>query len=143
MPTDGKKMYLTASNAVSDIELKDTFRFLAKQEETHKERFERLKKDASDNQSSDWRVIESFPSKIVESVLFREDSAISRAINVVSADEAIDFALRFEEATVSFYERILDSALANARTVVQKILNEEKNHVRILRKIQSKEEHMG
>ena len=37
--TDGRNMYLAASEAVSDGGLKDLFRYLAGQEETHKERF--------------------------------------------------------------------------------------------------------
>lgn len=135
---DGRNMYLAASEAVSDMGLKGTFRFLAGQEETHKERFEELKKDADDDQSPDWRIIEPFPGEIVESSLFGEDSALSRVSSAANAGELIDIATRFEEDTVSFYSRILDSALANARAAVQRILDEEKNHVRILKEAKSR-----
>jgi len=67
----------------------------------------------------------------VECSLFGEDSATSKVSSAASAGELIDITITFEEATVSFYGRILDSALASARTVVQRILDE-KNHVRIL-----------
>jgi rubrerythrin len=134
----GRNMYLAASNAVSDMELKGTFRYLAGQEETHKERFEELKRDAEKNQTSNWRVIEPFPSEIVESSLFGEGSVISRASSAANAGELIDIATRFEEDTVSFYSRILDSARVNARAAVQRILDEEKNHVRILKETKSR-----
>ena len=58
--------------------------------------------------------------------------------SAANAGELIDIATRFEEDTVSFYSRILDSALANARTAVQRILDEEKNHVRILKEAKSR-----
>jgi len=132
---DGNKFYIYASKSSAD--LREFFYFLAVQEEEHRKKFEKLKEQMKDvAYMNEWSNTIPFPEQIVQSALFGEGTPLNRAKSARSVDELISIAREFEMTTVSFYERILESARASAREVIGQIIEEEKKHVKILSDMQ-------
>jgi rubrerythrin len=132
---EGNRFYAHVSRSSSD--LREPFRFLAEQEEEHRKKFEKLKEHMKDvTYTQEWSNTVPFPDQIVQSALFGESAPLNKAKSAGSVDELIGIAREFEMTTVSFYERILESARASAREVIGLIIEEEKKHVKILNDMQ-------
>jgi rubrerythrin len=84
-------------------------------------------------QSEDWDEISEYIKATTDSRFFiGEEKAIKYAKNAKDAEEAIDIAIGFEKDTLLFFYEILNVTPEGSKDAAQKIVNEEKRHVRLL-----------
>ncbi len=134
---NGKEFYDYAAERAKDRDLKGIFEFLAAQEDIHRTKFESLRGEAEKLIfPEEWGEIEPYLSTIVESAFFLgSDKSPVKAIKAKSSVEALEFALQFEKETILFYNEVEALIGGKSKKVVSDIINEEKNHVRMISKL--------
>jgi rubrerythrin len=131
----GKAFYQTVLESAPDDATRELFSFLAKEEQRHYDFFNALSKKSGNLivQSEDWDEISEYIKATTDSRFFiGEEKAIKYAKNAKDVEEAIDIAIGFEKDTLLFFYEILNVTPEGSKDAAQKIVNEEKRHVRLL-----------
>lgn len=132
----GMIFYQGAAKKTKNSKLKQLFEFLAGEEIKHKQIFTDLYTTIKDNPQSvpyNWEEMSLYLKAITESRFF---VGKSKSINLIkeakTPKKALDFALGFERDTLLFYTEIISIVSAANRRLVEKIVAQEKNHIRQL-----------
>ena len=132
----GRKFYQGFAKKTKSPKLKQLFEFLASEEIKHKRNFTDLYKTIKDSPQSvpyNWEEMSLYLKAITESRFFLGQT---KSINLVkiakTSKQALDFALGFERDTLLFYTEIISIVSAANRRLVEKIVAQEKNHIRQL-----------
>jgi rubrerythrin len=135
----GYKFYkLAYSNTKSD-RLKNIFNYLAEQELKHKEiflSFKGLIKELPQGVPVDWDELDLYIKALTDSSFFLgEDKNINLASKATDDKEAIDFAIGFEKDTMLYFYQIRDLLKNPEKPIIDKVINEEKEHIKKLLEI--------
>ena len=135
----GYKFYQLAQERATSQKLKDLFQYLAEAELRHKETYLGLK-DAIDESPQgvpiDWNELGLYIKAMTDSSFFLgADKSINLAAKAADEKEAVEFAIKFEKDTLLFFYQILDIVKAKNRSIVENIIQEEKEHIKQLAEI--------
>ncbi|TFG58536.1 MAG: hypothetical protein E4H36_15270 [Spirochaetales bacterium] len=131
----GRAYYQTVVNQAPSQDLKEFFTYLADQEQVHYGFFKSLNDEIEDFSidQEDWEQISEYIRASTETRFFiGEEKAISFARQAKDMIQAIDFALGFEKDTLLFFYELLNVTPPRSKTAVQKIVDEEKRHIKLL-----------
>ena len=132
----GYEFYRLAQKNASTEKLKDLFDYLAKEELKHKETYLGLEGSIEEHPQGlpvDWDELGFYIKAMTDSSFFLGgDKNINMASKVSSDKEAIDFAIGFEKDTLLFFYQIVEIVKAADKPVVEKIVQEEKEHIKKL-----------
>jgi len=131
----GHEFYKTAELNARSEEIKQLFAYLADEELNHKKIFIGLKSYIDDTPQGvpiDWEDVGKYIKAMVESSLFLGGKSINFAVQAETDKEAVKFALEFEKDTLLFFYQLKDVMKSSGIEVVDKIINEEKEHIKRL-----------
>ena len=132
----GKLYYETVAAQTSDAGLKGLFGFLAEEESKHVRVFEdiaRAVKVAPAEEPYNWEEVVPYLKAVTESRYFLgSDKALVLARAAKTPLDALRSAMAFEKETLVFYVQLRDMVSEHNRPAVDKLINEEKAHVRKL-----------
>jgi len=135
----GYEFYRLAEKNAKSEGLKNLFDYLAKEELKHKEIFLGLKgliKESPQGLPVDWNELDLYIKAMTDSSFFLGGNKdINLAVKASDDKEAIRFAFNFEKDTLLYFYQIRDIVKAADREVVDRIINEEKNHIRKLAEV--------
>ena len=135
----GYELYRLAHENAKSAKLKDLFNYLADAELRHKETYLGLKDaiaEAPQGVPIDWDELGLYIKAMTDSSFFvGGDKNINLAAKTKDEKEAVDFAIGFEKDTLLFFYQILDIVKSADRPVVEKIVQEEKEHIKKLAEI--------
>lgn len=131
----GKSFYDKAAREVSDPELSALFKILGREEEKHIGDFESLGRALP----GDFSPEESYAGEygdylkaVIDNHIFNIENVDRLVKNVVVAREALAVALRFEKDSILIFQEFLKMVDEPGREVVQKLIDQEKDHIRML-----------
>lgn len=136
---NGELFYKKAAKAVNNDEVKKLFEHLASEETRHAAYFKKLRQQLESKQVIFYDTIETdmLVSDLANSHVFKKDNTIGSYENKLSdANEAIKLALQFENDTIAFFNEMGKNLSGEAQETVHKIIEEEKLHIRKLKKMQ-------
>lgn len=135
----GYEFYRLAQDNAKSQELKDLFEYLADAELRHKETYLSLKDAISETPQGvpiDWDELGLYIKAMTDSSFFvGGEKNVNLAAKTKDEKEAVDFAMGFEKDTLLFFYQILDIVKSADRPVVEKIVQEEKDHIKKLAEI--------
>ena len=132
----GEAIYRAVANKVEGQEARKLFEYLAGQEVIHYKIFQRLSQsihEAPFMTDAEWELYMDYLNGTVQSAFFEgTDKALALAETVTEAQTAINLAIGFEKETLLFFYDLRDRIPAKDRPFVEKIVDEEKRHIRRL-----------
>lgn len=135
----GYEFYRMAQKKAGSDELKKLFEYLAEEELNHKELYLGLKGaigEPAQGVPADWEDVGKYIRAMTESSLFLgADKNIQLASKAATDKDAVDFAIEFEKDTLLFFHHIKDLVKKVNQPVVEKIIEEEKEHIRRLSEV--------
>lgn len=133
MELEGQEFYEKhALHATGDV--KDTFLRLAADEVKHAELFREMYTDVKENRNLYYyffveEVVEFFKNQVKGVVSKRE------SIQMSTAKEALEEGIVTEKKTIQFYEKLIPFSKPDTTLMLQRIIEEEVNHVKVLIKL--------
>jgi rubrerythrin len=132
----GKLFYETVAAQQKDARLKGLFEFLAGEEANHITTFEQIAravKVAPAEEPYNWEEVIPYLRAMTESRYFLgSGTALALAKESATPLDALKNAMAFEKETLVFYIQVRDMVSQHNRAAVDKLINEEKAHVRKL-----------
>jgi rubrerythrin len=126
-----RDFYALVASRFSEKEMKDLFSRLADWEELHVKKFTDIRDEIAEAQS-----VESYPGELtgymqslVDDLLYNKVSADSFSQIVASPIIAVDYAIGFEKDAILFFLEILSFMTLPQRKLIQKLIEEEKQHI--------------
>ena len=116
-------------------EIRAVFRFLADMERGHLRLFKSLEDENSEQPSPERNTIEhaSYLRALIDNTVFTEDIVTTQRFNPITGDEkALEIAIGAEKDSIIFYQDMRDSMSDKARVTIEKIISEEKLHLKQL-----------
>ena len=135
---NGAAFYNSLVESSKDDAVQRTYQHLADKEMEHLETFQKMFNSIGSHQLPETFTEEydSYLKALVDSLIFSNDQvAREMALQVGSDDEAIQIALGVEKESILFYTEIRDLVRSSDRDTVNRIVQEEKSHVRELSEI--------
>jgi len=130
-------MFKSTENAT----VRDVFKYLADMERQHIQIFQGMLGEADKYQPAESYAGEyaAYLGALVDSAVFTDDMATSEmAIQVDSDMEALELAISAEKDSILFYYEMKDILPQRAQPTVNKIIAEEKSHLRQLSELKKK-----
>jgi rubrerythrin len=115
--------------------LKDVFKYLIDQEQSHIRIFRSMKKEVSeDTLPEDYPgEMQSYINTFVKKEVFNSPAeAAQEAASLNSALEAVTFAIDFEKRSIRFYSEIQSRVRSSEREKISRIIAEENRHIQNL-----------
>jgi rubrerythrin len=132
----GETFYRAVAEKAESGEVCALFTDLANQEVIHYKVFQKLAQSIREQPfmtDEEWDRYQRYLEATVDSAFFEgPDKALSAAGDVAGGQEAIGMAIRFEKETMLFFYDLLDMVPTTGRDVIEKVIAEEKKHVRRL-----------
>ncbi|MBI3397957.1 MAG: ferritin family protein [Deltaproteobacteria bacterium] len=134
---EGYSFYIAASNAIKDEHGQNVFRHLAKEELEHITVLSAINR--SFNVGGGWlsyndAVAQGVPNKGGAPIFLEENELTKRLKQNPTEIGAVTIAVEVEEKAVHFYSGLLKAASEpDEKTVITKILDMERNHLKLLR----------
>lgn len=120
---------------------KELFEFLAGEEKKHIKRFEGILSEVKKYEPSEAYPGEYFAylKTLSEGHVFtKENKGKEAAKNIKTESQALDLALGFENESIVFYEGMKKVVLEDEQRILDKLIEEEKEHVRKLTELKGK-----
>lgn len=136
---NGEKSYRKAQNEASDISISAMLKWLADDEMEHEKWFINMKKEIDEKVEDP--MLEEMGKEILTSVLGEQAFSMDDAdfSNIENMRALLELSLEFEKDTILFYEMIKDFIDDNnVMTGIDKIIEEEKKHVKKLEEFMGK-----
>ena len=130
----GEAFYRQAHKASTGAEEKELFGFLADEEVRHKAVFESLTPGAFAVEVDDaaWDDAAAYIAATVDSAFFSQDGAIRKVTLAESVNGMIRQAIGFEQQTILYFYTLRDLVREQSKSIIDKILSEERSHVKRL-----------
>ena len=132
----GETFYRAVAGKVQSTESRELFEYLAGQEVIHYQVFSKLSQTVQDNPfmtDEEWALYMEYLNGTVQSAFFEgPDKALALAETVTDERQAINMAIGFEKETLLFFYDLRDRIPDKDRPFVEKIVDEEKRHIRRL-----------
>ena len=140
---NGAAYYSSLAESATDASLKDTYNHLADMEREHIKIFQKMLDSAGKYQlpyaGEAAEEYEQYLKALVDSTVFTDDKvARQMAQKAASPAEAIQLALGAEKDSILFYSEMRDLVPKQDRPSIDKIINEEKSHMRQLSSLKRK-----
>ena len=141
----GEAFYTAVAAKVETPEARELFEYLAGQEVIHYQIFQRLSqsvREAPFMTDEEWDLYVDYLQGTVQSAFFEgTDKALALAETVADSQTAIQMAIGFEKETLLFFYDLRDRIPDADRPVLDKVIDEEKRHVRrLVARLDSNEE---
>lgn len=131
----GEAFYEAAIPLLRDEKTVETFRFLRDEERVHAALFEKMLGQITDL-AAEWRQDESYQTylrALAENRVFPSPDAARAAVDELTDDRAaVRYALGFEKDTVLFFHEIRSAVRERDQKIVDRLIQEEQNHIRKL-----------
>lgn len=138
---NGAAFYSTLAKSAKTNRLKELFDYLSKEEKQHIVRFQEILESVGGYQISEAYYATQYMGYMKaladERVFKSEVSAAEVADGVKSPIEAIDIAIGFEKESVIFLHEMWELVPESDRDAIQKLLDEERDHLRRLAAIKA------
>lgn len=137
---NGYVFYNAAAEAAQSDEVKELLQWLAQAEQEHERTFrEMLDVTAEAGPPEEYPGQRSaYIQALLDSRVLPDTEAGEAAVSVMTEDlEALDFALGFEKDTILFMYEMRDVVAESQRATVDRLIAEEKSHVRQLSDLKS------
>jgi rubrerythrin len=135
----GEIYYQTVAEKATSPEVQALFKDLAEQEQHHYEAFKQLSRtvwDTAANPEETWDEYLKYLQATIQSAFFEgADKALALAEQVEDEREAVEMAMDFEKETMLFFYELRDKVSGADQSVVRRIIDEERTHVRRLAKM--------
>lgn len=137
----GVAFYDTMSKSTENQAARDSFYYLADMEREHVKIFQRLlgevdKYHVSGSYSGEYV---AYLQALVDSSVFTDEMATSEMVTRAGSDiEALELAIGAERDSILFYYEMREIIPQQAHTTVNKIITEEKSHLRQLSELKKK-----
>ena len=132
----GETFYRAVAGKVQSTASRELFEYLAGQEVIHYQVFSKLSQTVQDNPfmtDEEWALYVDYLNGTVQSAFFEgADKALALAETVTDERQAIQMAIGFEKETLLFFYDLRDRIPDKDRPFVEKIVDEEKRHIRRL-----------
>ncbi len=140
---NGVAYYSALAEAATDASLKETYNYLANMERNHIEIFQKMLDSAGKYlltyAGEDEEEYELYLKALVDSSVFTSDRvARQMAQKASNAAEVMQIALGAEKDSILFYSEMRELVSEQDRPVLDKIINEERSHVRLLSDMKKK-----
>ncbi len=135
---EGRDFYSSLADAAAKEEVSAVFRYLAGQEQDHAETFEDLLRRFREEEKDliNWDEASGYLKSFSRHKVFPNAESVLGTLSAAPVKEVIDFAVDIEKETVIFYYEILEILNdKDARDSIRKIIEEEKKHIVLLRKL--------
>lgn len=134
---NGVAYYSSLAESATDVSLKDTYNHLADMEREHIKIFQNMLDAAGKYQlpyaGEAAEEYEQYLKALVDSTVFTNDKVARQlAQKATKPAEAIQLALGAEKDSILFYTEMRDLVPKQDRPIIDKIINEEKSHIRQL-----------
>jgi rubrerythrin len=141
----GEAFYRAVAAKVTSQEARELFEYLAGQEVIHYQVFQKLSRSVLESPfmtDEEWELYMDYLNGTVQSAFFEgADKALALAETVSDEQTAINMAIGFEKETLLFFYDLRDRIPDKDRPVVEKVVAEEKRHIRrLVAKLQSFED---
>jgi len=138
---NGRDFYEILARQTKSDKIRQTFEYLAKEEEKHIEDFKGILKTVEDYQP-----VEAYPGEYFayinalasEYVFTKKDKGVEIAKKIKSDKEAIDMGIAFEKDSIIFYEGIKKAVPEYEHKVITKLISQEQNHLAKLYQLKDK-----
>ena len=134
---NGQEFYTVAAERVKESpDIKGLFYDLAEKEIAHIATFQKLAENF-EAESFEFNEDESseYIGHLADTHIFgRKGVGIQLAKTVTTPKQALEFAFKFEMDSVAFYEEMLKRGSADAKKLISRIIDEEKEHAAEIRK---------
>jgi len=137
----GIAFYDTMARSTENAEARDIFQCLADMERTHVRIFQGMlgETDKYQPQESYAGEYAAYLQALVDSAVFTDDSITSEMATQLSSDiEAMELAIGAEKDSILFYYEMKEIMPQRAQPTVNKIITEEKSHLRELSELKKK-----
>ena len=137
----GIAFYDTMARSTENAEARDVFQYLADMERTHIRIFQGMLGEADKYQPPESYAGEyaAYLQALVDSAVFTDDSITSEMATQLSSDiEAMELAIGAEKDSILFYYEMQEIMPHRAQPTVNKIITEEKSHLRELSELKQK-----
>ena len=131
----GQKFYTMLSEKMESPELKKIFAVMSRQENNHKEIFSKMQSElqtAPADTSADSELFDFNRHEIIEEKIFNHVDILRKTSRIFTLGDALALMIEIEINSVDYYENIRKLVRAQDQPVMERIINEEKSHVRRL-----------
>ncbi|MGD2206492.1 MAG: ferritin family protein [Anaerolineae bacterium] len=132
---DGETFYNTAAEKATTASIQSLFEDLAVQEQYHRRAFQQMGGGAVEFALSpeQWEEFQAYTEALLQNTFFAEpESALNRAAEAQDERAALQAALGFEKETLLFYHELRNVVRGAGKQKVDKIIEEERQHIRRL-----------
>jgi rubrerythrin len=132
MEKNGNRFYSVFAKRLKDKKAKGLFSYMAEEELRHMRNFKDILSSVQDYQPKESYPQEyfSYLNAVAGDYIFLKNKKMEEKIKKIIAEiDAVDFSLGIEKDSVLFYEEIKNTILANDRGIIDKIIEQEKNHI--------------
>ena len=133
---NGRAFYTAMEGSVEDPELKGTYAFLAREEAKHIERFSQLGDRVKKGRPGTFMESEEYGlylEALADEHVFRADgSGEKMARKAKGKIGGLDIGIQFEKDTILFFEELCGLIHAKDRSVIDRLISEEKAHLKKL-----------
>jgi rubrerythrin len=138
---NGANFYRYVVQIVKGEDTKKLFTHLAEEEDKHKRTFEKIYADLEKS-----NILESYDGEyqaylhdyVDNSIVFSREALDRILLKVTDTLSAIDFAIRREMDSITYYHEIKRLVPANQHDMIDKIIEEERHHFSVLSEIRKK-----
>lgn len=132
--TRGERFYRAAEKAASDAQAKQLFRYLGDQEIAHRRLFERLGGAivVTEIDPLAWDEALAYIEATVDSAFFAHDAPIHAVTLGETVAAMLEQAIAFEQQTLLYFSSLRDLVQPANRPLVDRVMAEERTHVRRL-----------
>jgi rubrerythrin len=134
--TSGEAFYRAVAKKAETLEIRVLFEYLADQEVGHYAAFKKLSEEFGDAplmSQEEWEQYQEYLQATVQSALFEgPEKALAAAETVTDDKDALRMAMSFEKETILFFYNVREVATGGKQEIVDRIIAEEKKHVRRL-----------
>jgi len=131
----GEAFYNTAADKATDGDIKALFEELATQEQYHRQAFQQMGRDVVEVALSpdQWEEFQAYTGALLQNFFFADsENALNIAAEAEDERAALQAALGFEKETLLFFHELYDAVRGPGRQTVERIIQEEKQHVQRL-----------
>lgn len=135
-----RDFYGLVARKFNEKEMKDLFTKLRDWEETHIKKFTELKTGVKEIEAADSYPgeLKDYVNSLMDDRLYKEVSADSFSENVKTPVDAIQYGIGFEKDAILFFREMLPFMPSVRKDAVQKLIDEEKQHVVYLAELKRK-----
>ncbi|KPJ51181.1 hypothetical protein AMJ40_00840 [candidate division TA06 bacterium DG_26] len=135
-----RDFYALVAQRFPEKEMQDLFTRLRDWEETHIRKFTEIRQGVkeSDTAESYPGELESYMNALVDDRLYKEVSPDQFSNHVRDPVEAIKYGLSFEKDAILFFNELLPYVQSPNKEPIQKLINEEKQHIVYLSDLRKK-----